>query len=347
MLKVGEEKPGVLVKSRVHQTNGNAHRVEKPSVWQERLPAWLYDPLELLLESRGIGWQFGTGLHVPEERRPLERSAFLFATLTSVLQDYLILDVCETFLKLIPDVGSPEGGTIFRPELPLPQRYMLSTLATLATGTSVIAGIGMSYDAFTILAVLLFSSEPSSWPPIMDNPWKSQSLHEFWARRWHQLFRETFFVAGGFLGGALIGDFGMLVGTFVGSGIFHEVGAYALGHGVELVGVLFFAAQAPLLVAERAWARVTGHRVKGIYGRAWTYFCAVGLSQPLGESSYVSIADGQRFDRPSQWTRGTAEGLRAVSSSSLAVVPYGSSYCPCSAGSQIRWDSMVCRRCWS
>lgn len=288
MLKIGETKLGAPKSS--YQTNGDAYpdtqssSQAKPSVWKQRLPAWLYDPIELLLASRGIGWQFGTGLYIPEDNRPLERSSFLTATLVSFLQSFLILDVCESFLKLIPGVGSPEGGTIFRPELPFPQRYILSTLIHTATGTSIVAGFEICYDLLTIIAVGFFASEPSSWPPVMHSPWKSDSLHTFWAKRWHQLLRETFFICGGFPGGILAGNLGIVIGTFMGSGLYHEAGAYALGRGFDPLVIFFFALQAPLLVIEKLWKNATGHHVGGFYGRLWTYFCIFILGQPLGTS---------------------------------------------------------------
>ncbi|KAI6041401.1 hypothetical protein EDC04DRAFT_2669306 [Pisolithus marmoratus] len=232
------------------------------------------DALELLFTNRGIGWKFGVGVHVPKEHRSLERSAFLSETLASCLCSFLVVDACESFIKLVPGVNSPEGGTMFRPELPIPQRYILSTAT----------GFEMCYDLSTLIGVGLLSNEPSSWPPVMDHPWRSDSLHVFWAKRWHQTLRETFFVYGGFFGGIVAGNIGTVFGTFIGSGPVHECGAYGLGHGFDPHVIFFFALQAPLLILERVWTRATGLRVKGIYGRLWVYFCIVILGQPLMDS---------------------------------------------------------------
>lgn len=289
MLKIGEEKPGVLAKS-PHEMNGKAHPdgagppPAPSSVWRRRLPAWMYDSLELLLTNRGIGWKFGVGMHIPKEHRSLERSAFLSTTLASCLHSFLVVDACESFIKLVPGVKSPEGGTIFRPELPIPQRYILSTAVHVATGTAIGAGFEMCYDLASLVGVGLLSNDPSSWPPVMDHPWLSDSLHVFWAKRWHQLVRETFFVFGGFFGGLIAGNVGTVFGTFIGSGLFHECGAYGLGRGFDPHVIFFFALQAPLLILERVWTRTTGHRVKGICGRLWVYFCIVILAQPLVDS---------------------------------------------------------------
>jgi hypothetical protein len=301
MLKVGETKPGVLRKSKPsphHLSNGNASGDVSPCddvspytapPKHGLLPPWLYDPLEALLATRGLGWQFGVGVHVPIERRPLDHYAFLRATAVSTLKHFLIFDALDSFIKLIPEVGSPQGGTIFKPDLPIPQRYILSTAIHLATGSCLISGFEMVYGFITIFALTVLSSTPEMWPPIMDDPWKPDSLHIFWAKRWHQVLRETFFVYGGFLGKWLAGNIGMLFGTFIGSGIYHEFAAYALGKGFDWHVMLFFALQAPLLVIEKLWYRVTGRRVGGIYGRLWVYFCIIVMGQPLGMyMSYLS-----------------------------------------------------------
>ncbi|KAI6147305.1 hypothetical protein BKA82DRAFT_640346 [Pisolithus tinctorius] len=289
MLKVGEEKLSVFVNPPNQRRGGtstdgtNASRTS-PSIWERHLPSWLYDALELFCTLRGIGWTFGVGVHVPREHKSLERFVFLRQTLASALRRFVVLDFCESFVKLVPGVNSPEGGTIFRPELPIPQRYILSTAVHVATGSMFIASFELLYDLFTLIGVGLLFNDPLSWPPVMDHPWQSDSLHEFWAKRWHQLLRETFFVYGGFIGGAIAGNIGIVFGTFLGSGLLHELAICSHGRGLDPQGILFFVQQAPLLILEKLWTRVTGHRVNGIYGRLWVLFCIVILGQSLVDS---------------------------------------------------------------
>ncbi|KAI6147306.1 hypothetical protein BKA82DRAFT_4152234 [Pisolithus tinctorius] len=266
MLKVGEEKLDVFINS------SNQSRAQ------------LYDALELICTQRGIGWKFGVRVHVPKEHRSLERCAFLWQTLASALRNFVVIDFCESFIKLVPGVGSPEGGTIFKPELPIPQRYILSTAVHVATGSMFIAGFQSLYDVLTLIGVGLLFNDPSSWPPLLDHPWQSDSLHVFWAKGWHQALRETFFIYGGFIGGAIAGNVGTVFGTFIGSGLLHELAICSHGRGFDPQGMLFFVQQAPLLILEKLWTRVTGHRVRGIYGRLWVYFCIVILGQSLADS---------------------------------------------------------------
>ncbi|KAL0961365.1 hypothetical protein HGRIS_006321 [Hohenbuehelia grisea] len=143
---------------------------------------------------------------------------------------------------------------------------------------------GMVFDLITFIAVLVFNTPASAWPPVMDNPWVANSLHELWSLRWHQLLRRTFYVFGGIPGFYLAGPFGMLFGTFLASGLFHETSIYAMGKGLDPHPVLFFAIQAPLMVGERMWRQVTGRRVGGALGRAWVYFVIFVVAQPMVDS---------------------------------------------------------------
>ncbi|KAI5988974.1 hypothetical protein EDD15DRAFT_2285592 [Pisolithus albus] len=287
MLKVGEEKPGVLIKPSNQSRGTLSHSANdtrmSPSRGKRRSLAWLYDALELIGTQRGIGWKFGVGVHIPKEHRSLGRSVFLRQTLTSALRNFVVLDACESLIKLVPGVGSPGGGTIFRPELPILPRYILSTAVHIATGC-MFMGFDLLYDLFALVGVGLLYHDPSSWPPLMDHPWKSDSLHEFWAKRWHQVLRETFLVCGGSIGGAVAGNLGVVFGTFIGSGLFHELTVCSCGQGFDPQGMLFFVQQAPLLVLEKLWRHFTGYPVQGIYGRLWVYFCIVILGRPLVDS---------------------------------------------------------------
>ncbi|KAI6114222.1 hypothetical protein F5141DRAFT_699043 [Pisolithus sp. B1] len=304
MLRVGEEKPGVFIKPPPNQSRGgtSSHSANDTmaslSAGKCRSVARFCDALELFCTQRGIGWKFGIGVHIPKEHRSPQRSAFLVQTLISALRNFVILDACESFIKLVPGVNSPEGGTIFRPELPILPRYILSTAVHSASGCMFIAGFELLYDLFALLGVGLLHHDPSSWPPLMNHSWKSDSLHEFWAKRWHQGLRETFFVCGGSVGGAIAGNIGVIFGTFIGSGLFHELAVCTHSQRFDPQGILFFVQQPLLLILERLWKRFTGHRVRGIYGRLWVYFCIVILGQPLVDSWHRRGLGGEYIVNP-------------------------------------------------
>ncbi|TDL23297.1 hypothetical protein BD410DRAFT_747373 [Rickenella mellea] len=281
-----EETPAVALKDKPPpHSNGFANgsvevdlpRAEKQ--FDSVLPKWFLDSVEVLLAMRGIGWDFGRGVHIPREPRPLEQAPYLKATLVSALRHFITLDFFESCLKLVPGVGSVSGGTIFLPTLPPLYRYTVSTAIHIATGTAFIAGFGMVYDIITLIAVGLFGHKLSSWPPVFDNPWVSESLHEYWAKRWHQLLRQTFLVYGGYPGLLIGGKFGLVIGTFLASGFYHECAAYAMGRPWEWRPIIFFLLQGCCIILERVWRQVTGRRVGGWAGTAWVYFCIMVLGQ--------------------------------------------------------------------
>ncbi|CAE6440436.1 unnamed protein product [Rhizoctonia solani] len=295
-LKIDEVEPGVM---KSPPSNGHA-----ASVAQAQLkPGFLHtfytgfsDACELLSSMRGIGWDYGTGndIYIPPEYRPTEKTAFLKSTLWSTLGYYLLLDLIDTGFKLVPGISSPTGGSIFLPNLSLIPRVLVSTGLHFATGVAFIAGFNMVYGLMTLICVSMWQP-PSAWPPVMERPWATTSLHDFWGKQWHQLLRQIFFVGGGyplsFLGeksfGVVFGKraarvaglWGLLFGTFTTSGLFHMFAMYAMGQGIEWKVVGFFSAQAIALVFERAWRATTGRRVDGWWGRVWSYLWVVGGGQ--------------------------------------------------------------------
>lgn len=287
MLKRDEIRPGQLRKAHSdHDTNGSATSVE-PDL---RIDASLItDAIDVAHTMRGLSYQYSAGVRVPPHTRSLERRAFLGATLRSFITNFLVLDLLETFLKFFPNVGSPSGGSMFYPTLPLVTRYSVSTVIHVLTGTCLLAGFGMVYDLITLLAVGVVGGSPLRWPPVMENPWISQSMHEFWGVRWHQLLRQTFLAFGGyplqyvFKRLHLPSDLGMVFGVFLASALFHECSIYSMGKGFDPAPVIFFLTQVLVLAAERIWRHVTGRRVGGWPGTLWVYAILFFGAQPMSE----------------------------------------------------------------
>lgn len=153
----------------------------------------------------------------------------------------------------------------------------------------------MVYQLVTLLCVLVLHHDPRSWPPLFDAPWAAVSLHEFWAKRWHQLLRQTFLVMGGYPLAFLFSLIspprlkktskmaGFVLGTFTASGLYHYWAMYAMGRGSDIQCLLFFVAQAFGIGLERAWRGITGRRVGGWAGRVWVWLCVVGGIQWCSE----------------------------------------------------------------
>ena len=224
---------------------------------------------------RGIGWDFGRDVYVPPRTTSTKRKQFLFDTALNFLAHFLAVDLCDSLLKLVPGVGSPEGGSMFLPHLPPHLRYALSTSIHVTGGLMVIFGIEAGNDFVSLLAVGILGDSPEAWYPLYDSPWRATSLHDFWGRRWHQILRHMFLSFGGYPGMWLGGKAGLVLGTFFASGMFHALGLQMSDPRV----VLFFLLQGVGVLLEDVYRRCTGRRVDGPAGWCWTALCVVVLGQ--------------------------------------------------------------------
>lgn len=152
------------------------------------------------------------------------------------------------------------------------------------------------------------------WGPLVDRPWASTSLHEFYGSRWQQIYRQHFLFIGGYpfqsisrkiarwfpLPGSesrntdrlvkLAGDVGLVAGVFISSGILHNYPYYFYGPTIDPVTgvvlnatgipgrpiVLFFASQFVGMGFERLFRAVSGKAVGGWLGALWTWVVCVG-----------------------------------------------------------------------
>lgn len=104
-------------KGMIHISRKGSTLTKSPSTRPPFLAAVL-DGLDLLCSMRGIGWEYGTGskggLFIPTETRTVSsRSKFLLETLVSFLGYFTALDFISACVKLVPGVGTTQGGSIF------------------------------------------------------------------------------------------------------------------------------------------------------------------------------------------------------------------------------------------
>ena len=243
------------------------------------VPHWSLDALEGISSLRGLGWEFGKGVSVPKDSRPLQRGSFVKATLTIFAKNYLIVDFILALIQLLPGIGSTAGGSLFYTSLPLIPRYITSTLILMISGAAMTAGFEALYSLGTLIGVGVLDQSPAAWPPLTCNPFAADSVGDFWARRWHQTLRRTFLVMGGLPAGWIAGRPGMIMGTFIASGLFHEFGVYVIGRGIDHTVTMFFTMQGVAVILEGLWRSATGRRVGGWPGRIWTYTFMVPLAE--------------------------------------------------------------------
>lgn len=147
----------------------------------------------------------------------------------------------------------------------------------------------MVYDFIAVVTVIL-GGDPAAWPPLVDKPWRSTSLHDFWGKRWHQAFRRPLLVVGGYPCAFIARKFGgdgrsMLVfGIFLASALLHNYDYYATSSGRTpgLPCISFFLAQPVGLALERQWKHRTGRNVDGWTGRLWVALWILVGAQPCG-----------------------------------------------------------------
>ncbi|TFK40027.1 membrane bound O-acyl transferase family-domain-containing protein [Crucibulum laeve] len=245
----------------------------------------LIDALDLSWNLRGHGWNWSNGLQIPPEKRPTSSiSVFALATASSAIQHILIFDILHYSVQWFSpsSIGSPRGGTIFEESMAPIQRYSRSTLITFLSGLVIYCAIQLAYDLLTLIAMFVFRQQPSQWPPLFDTPWLASSLTEFWAKRWHQLFRDCFISLGGKPLSLLLGRIGGVLGAFLISGILHDFGLWGMGKGTEFQSMGgYFILMGVGIILEHTWRRIAGVRVGGILGWIWTIMWVVGWGNIL------------------------------------------------------------------
>lgn len=253
------------------------------------LPRCVFDALEVGLTMRGVGWDFGTYTPIPQAipGRPSEREAFIRTTVKNIVRNLLLIDLIDTVTKCIPGVTAT-GGTIFLQELPPLERYLLSTAIHVGHGLLIFAGVALTYDVGSLIGVVLFNQMPAAWPPIHGGLFSARSVHEFWAKSWHQSFRYTFLTLDGFFGNWLSGGLGMVLGCFLASGLFHEFGLVVAGKELDPSVLAFFLLQAVGVLCEKAFKWLTGKKVGGPLGFVWTAMFVVGIGQICSACSFNS-----------------------------------------------------------
>ncbi|KIJ66734.1 hypothetical protein HYDPIDRAFT_174116 [Hydnomerulius pinastri MD-312] len=255
-------------------TNGD-HGNSTPKPKAVTIPSAMWNAWDLMMNMRGIGWNWPQRLHIPKPYFQVQSRLVFFAlSLARLALFALAFDAVSGYVRSFsPDaIGSPNGGTIFDPSLPPLARYMRSSTITVLSGTSAYLIIEAVYQLHAVEFIMLFQQYPSQWPPLFDSPWLSTSLSGFWGQRWHQLFREYFVAVGGRPLEGRFGRAGIVLGAFVVSGALHDLGMRGMGRGADTLPVVgFFVMHGLGVMMEYTWKKATGKRVGGVLGWLWTF----------------------------------------------------------------------------
>ncbi|KAG8215148.1 hypothetical protein J3R82DRAFT_8639 [Butyriboletus roseoflavus] len=256
------------VRYRRHSSTDNQNKANLGSVYAACWNTW-----DLLINPRGIGWNWPRGLVVPKPTFETD-SRFIFVLLSAagVAFHALAFDACVQSMRILsPETfGSLQGGSLFDQSLPPVLELLRSVLVSLLGASSAYFGLQYSYQLLAIVCVILFHQHPSQWPPLFDSPWLSTSLSELWGRRWHQMMRDMLLTLGGQPFDYMFGRLGSVLGVFLVSGIFHDIELRSSGRGGNsVVPVGFWTMQGIGVILERVWKKVTGRSVGGVWGWMW------------------------------------------------------------------------------
>ncbi|KAG6329687.1 hypothetical protein ID866_9401 [Astraeus odoratus] len=238
------------------------------------VPMALWNAWDLLLNLRGIGWNWSQGVPIPQPSVKTEsRLWFLLHACIQVLFFTLALDAfTEAIRAFSPSFATSVGGSIIDQSLPVISRYMFICGISYLTVWMTFFSVQWGYYSLCVMCILIFGQHPSQWPPLFDDPWLSTSLSELWGIRWHQMLRQSFVSAGGVPLSYILGRPGIILGTFLASGIYHCIDVGAAWDGANPLQIAgFFFMNGVGILLERAWSKAMGRRIGGIYGWIWTF----------------------------------------------------------------------------
>ena len=211
------------------------------------------------------------GSHTPSlrESAPPPSVSLLLA---KALLKLTVLDASQYIIQfLCPPANNPKGGSTFDPNLALVPRTALAAFCGIMGGLWMYAMIDTQYHIEAVIGRTIFRQPASAWPRLLNRPWMSTSIQEFWNFRWHQLYRHIFIVFGARPGGALLGKPGAFMGAFAVSAILHHLALWGAGNGSEFATAGgFFLLMGIGAVMEVAFTRTTGLQVQGWIGWLWT-----------------------------------------------------------------------------
>ena len=130
-------------------------------------------------------WDFAPrALTVNSPTAHMSRQEFLKTEFWSFWRQVLTIDACDTLNK---SRRWDMNMTYPISSLSIPEQIVFSLSVCLMT----LLAITFTYTLISSSAVALGSS-PASWPPMFDRPFTAMSIADFWAKRWHAIFRRCF-----------------------------------------------------------------------------------------------------------------------------------------------------------
>ncbi|TXT04280.1 hypothetical protein VHUM_04278 [Vanrija humicola] len=224
--------------------------------------------------------------------RPTTRAGSVARHVRHALVHYVVLDTMLALLRLVgPDtLGTPHGTRNVLDKFVNSTRITalpgflgwvvpsggVRFLTELCVPLAIWQALSCGYHALATACIGSGLWEVQSWDvDLFDSPWRADSIIDLWGKRWHQMFRHQFIILSVATTRALgikIGSHALFLLTFVFSGLLHAFGELSMDPVPEpwKLGSFFVLAGLGCAI-EVSFKRATGHRVKGLLGRIWTW----------------------------------------------------------------------------
>ena len=264
---------------------------------QETIKDALINGLDLCTNPTGLGWTHGLKRRNSKSKSnansdaqpPKEQSRALFVA-THIgwsVAWLLIMDILKFIIDTLePNLILTPPSSIYDPTFPLPLRALKSTLLTTLFGILTVGGLEFLINLTKIISVGIFTVPPRRCPKLFNRPWFYTSLGRFWAEGWHQHARYYFLMFGGRpLARLVTGAKGkgrarrsaLVLGTFILSGIIHDLCTMSLGKGPDPSKITtFFTMMGVGIVLEETYTAFFGRKVEGPAGWIWTMSWLLG-----------------------------------------------------------------------
>lgn len=158
----------------------------------ENFPERLFYAFDLLCSLRGTSWISNREWNWNHPRQRIattlriHRRDFLANCFKRIIQLVILLDVFDIVCKSRAwDLDSQTPNPLY--VIPIWQQFIFAIALCINTSIT----LEIHYTVISGLAVLL-GSDTVSWPSLFNSPFRATSISDFWANRWHWLFRRIF-----------------------------------------------------------------------------------------------------------------------------------------------------------
>ncbi|TFY57253.1 hypothetical protein EVG20_g8619 [Dentipellis fragilis] len=249
----------------------------------------IVDAFDLCFNERGVGWNWGKSTYLPPRAKTsalhFAATSFITAIQMFTLADFIVFAQQSFILQPSTRPTIAPYGSIIDPTFAPLARYGKAALMTFLYTLQLSCNFQAGYSLGAVLGMTVFRQQPEQWPPLFDQPWLTQSVTEFWGKRWQQVFKRSFVICGAKPIGARLGRTAGVVGAFLVSGLMHDLGMWGLGQGAEpMYMTLGFVMMGFGCLVEAAWERYTRMKVGGFLGWAWSMIWLMTTAIPITDA---------------------------------------------------------------